>query len=65
MADFLGEIFWVIVKSIGVVFIKVFTFLTTPLKEIYLDESKNFIAYTIGIGFFVALFAILIYYNNK
>ena len=65
MAEFLGEIFWVIVKSFGVVFIKVFTFSTTPLKEIYQDDSKNFIANTIGILFFIALFAILIYYNNR
>lgn len=65
MAEFLGEIFWVIVKSIGVVFIKVFTFSTTPLKEIYQDESKNSIAYTIGTLFFIALIAMLIYYTNR
>ncbi len=65
MAEILSELLWVIVKSIGVVFIKVFTFSTTPLKEIYQDESKNAMSYTIGIGFFIALFAILIYYTNS
>lgn len=65
MAEFLGEILWLIVKAIGVVFIKVFTFSTAPLKEIYQDESKNFIANTIGILFFIALFSILIYKTNR
>ena len=69
MAELIGEIFWealrVIAKSIGAVFIKVFTFTTTPIKGIYLDESKDVIAYIIGALFFLALIAILIYYTNQ
>jgi len=69
MAELIGEIFWealrVIAKAIGVVFIKVFTFSTTPIKEIYLDESKDIVAYIIGALFFLALISILIYYTNS
>ena len=68
MAELIGEIFWevirVISKSIGVVFIKVITFTTTPIKEIYADKSKDTAAYIIGALFFVALITILIYYTN-
>lgn len=65
IGDILLEVVRVIAKVIGVIFIKVFTFTKTPIKELYLDESKDVIAYTIGTLFFVALIAMLIYYTNQ
>ena len=65
LGDILLEVLRVIAKSIGVVFIKVFTFSNTPIKDIYKDESNDLISYTIGALFFVGLIVILIYYTNN
>jgi hypothetical protein len=62
--ELIPEVIRIVTKSIGVIFIKVFTFTTTPVKNLYHDESKTVQSYVVG-AFVIAILIIgLIYYFN-
>lgn len=51
----------IVTKSIGALIIKVFTFTTTPIKNIYHDESKTIQSYVVGTFVIIAAVVLIIY----
>lgn len=58
--ELIPEVIRVVVKSIGVLFIKVFTFTTTPIRNLYHDESKTVQSYVVGTIVLVAVIVLII-----
>ncbi|MFN3196339.1 MAG: hypothetical protein ACE364_10340 [Chlorobiota bacterium] len=58
--ELIPEVIRVLVKSIGVLFIKVLTFTTTPIRNLYHDESKTVQSYVVGTIVLVAVIVLII-----
>ena len=58
--ELIPEVIRVVVKSIGVIFIKVFTFTTNPIRNLYHDETKTVQSYVVGTIVLVSAIVLII-----